>query len=101
MDISLSGTAEYDECSGGWEPLTLLVSMLSHTGADCVKECAFAWWACLVIMCADCVKGCWQVCSMEEGLAAREDLIKTWEEDDWSAEKIRSNLEVHISTATH
>ena len=57
-----------------------MVSMLSHTIAECVK-------------------GCWQVCSLEEGLAAREDLIKTWEEDGWSQEKIKSNLEVQISVA--
>lgn len=35
-----------------------------------------------------------QVCSAEEGLAARQDLIETWQSDGWAQDKIDHTLQV-------
>lgn len=36
----------------------------------------------------------WQVCSCEEGRAARQDLIETWRTDGWPQDKIEQTMQV-------
>ena len=37
---------------------------------------------------------CWQVCTSAEGVTARANLVDTWQEDGWAADKIEKALEV-------